>query len=296
MHTCLENDCKTIVWKCVTMCNTGVVLVLSLTMSILGAVMWSVVDDRFQIAVNIDDVICIPCIKGFTISTLFVAIGSALTIFILICCYVTERHKFNLGLVITIFYTFAAIAAIVFVITELIWLSQQSESDVVQRFEESSKLSFRKQVTDDDIRKIWNDYQHRFQCCGVRDYQDYYIYFGHHYPISTSCCNITTLQYKAIECSAIVKNVTENDVFFDNIYGNGCLHMIINNLKLNLNSTVVNHVGIFAAACSGFVLVSLIAICIFTVIIIPENQDQRCCLLVSPLLVIWRIFGDSDDD
>ena len=189
------------------------ILLLGVGMLVMGAMMWSVIKSNFGIADDINDVICISCVQYFTISNLVLAIGSAITILILIYCIAVKEDKLKLGVLIIAFYTLAGIVAIIIVTTAPIWLSRQT--DIVQRFIDSSKSSFRKQLVDEDIRETWENYQYKFGCCGVQDYKDYnYIYWrSYSNSVPISCCNLTTvLNSVAIECSTVVKNVTDDDV------------------------------------------------------------------------------------
>ena len=265
------------------MCNTIVILLLSFGMFVAGAVMWSVLNGHFGIVDDIDFVICEKCIICFTISTLILFIGSIAIIVVLICCFATNRHEFNSGLSTTIFCTLAGVIAVIIVIAEPIWLNRQS--NIVQRFEESSKIKFSKQSTNADVRVTWDNYQERFGCCGVRDYKDYYYYFGRYYSIPMSCCNHTALDSAGTECSAIVRNVTEKDISSYYIYGKGCSAVIIN--KLKLNSTTVHDVGILIAIGSGFVLISVIIIFILTVIITPEDNKQRFYYVATVFIMLF---------
>ena len=285
IHNIDEESCKTKCWECLTTCTTCIILLLSFGMFVCGTLMWSVINGHFGIADSIDNVICRSCVVAFTISTLILAIGSALTIFILICCFVANRHKFNFGLIFTMFYTLVAIIAIIIMIAAPIWLSRQS--DIVQRFEDSSKVTFRNQHINVTIRETWNDYQDKFGCCGVYDYTDYYTYFGFNYTIPLSCCNLTTIKSEDIDCSRIVKHVTKADVSSYYIYGRGCPIVIIDMLKLN--STTIHDVGIFAAAGSAFVLVSVIVIFISTMIVVPDDNEQRLCLAASVFIMLFAI-------
>ena len=263
------------------MCNTIVILLLSFGMFVAGAVMWSVIGGYFGIVDDVDFVICKTCVIFFTISTLILFIGSVVTIIALICFFATNRHEFNSGLSITIFYTLAGVIAVIIVIAEPIWLHRQS--NILQRLEESSKITFAKQSTNADVRMIWDDYQERFSCCGVRDYKDYYYYFGRGYSIPMSCCNHIALDSAGVECSAIVRNVTEKSSYY--IYGKGCSSVIIN--KLKLNSTTVHDVGILAAIGSGFVFISVIVIFTLTMIIIPEDNTQRFWFVAAVFVVLF---------
>lgn len=265
------------------MCNTIVILLLSFGMFVAGAVLWRVINGYFGIVDDIDFVICKNCVICFTISTLILFIGSVVTIIVLICFFATNRHEFNSGLSIAIFYTLAGVIAVIIVIAEPIWLHRQS--NILQRFEESSKITFAKQSTNADVRVTWDNYQERFSCCGVRDYKDYYYYFGRDYSIPMSCCNHTALDSAGIECSAIVRNVTERDISSYYIYGKGCSAAIIN--KLKLNSTTVHDVGILAAIGSGFVFISVIVIFTLTMIIIPEDNEQRFWFVAAMFVVLF---------
>ena len=269
------------------MCNTIVILLLGLGMFIAGTVMWIVTDDYFEI-VDVNYVICKECVICFTISTLILFIGSAVTITVLICCFATNRHEFNSGLLITIFYTLAGIIAIITLTVTPVWLHRQSS--IVQRFEESSEDSFAKQSSSADIRVIWDNYQRKYGCCGARDYKDYYDYFGfrHGYSVPMSCCNRTTLDSAGIECSAIImRRVTENDTSSYYVYGEGCSAVITN--KLKLNSTTVHDIGILAITGSVYILISIIVIVILTVIIVPEDNEQRFCFIAAMLIVLFAI-------
>ena len=267
------------------MCNTSVILLLSFGMFVAGVIMWNVINNYFGIADDIDYVICKSCVIWFTISILILLIGSAVTIIVLICCLATNRDKFNSGLLISIFYTLAGVIAVITIIAVPIWFYRQS--NIVQRFEDSSKVSFIKQSTNADVRVIWDDYQDKFGCCGVRDYKDYYNYFGHYYSIPMSCCNHTALDSAGIECSAIVRNITEKDISSYYIYRKGCSPVIIN--KLKLNSTRVHDVGILAATSSAFLLISVIVIFVLTMIIIPEDNEQRFCFVAAVLIMLFAI-------
>ena len=225
------------------------------------------------------------CVIGLTISTIILVIGRTLTLLLLCCCFVAKLHKFNLGLLITVFYTIAAIFAIIIVITTPIWLSEQS--DIVQRFEESSKSSFRMQVIDPSIREIWDVYQYHFGCCGVQDYKDYYKYFGRNYSIPISCCNHTTLDDTSIDCSIIVQKVTDKDISSYYIYGTGCPYVIVD--KLKLNSTIIHDVGIGITISSAFIFVSVFTIFVFTMIAIPEDTNQLLCLIAAIFCTLFAI-------
>lgn len=48
----------------------------------------------------------------FTISTLILFIYCTVTVIVLNCCFATNRHEFNSGLLITIFYSLAGIIAV----------------------------------------------------------------------------------------------------------------------------------------------------------------------------------------
>ena len=205
------------IWKCLIMCNTIIILILNTFMFIAGAVVWKVLSEHFGIADNIDTVICYKCVRIFTLATSILAIGSAVIVFTFIGFFAAKFHKFNFGVVIAFTYTMALILAIIIVITAPIWLDRQS--NILQRFEDSSKVSFQNQMSNETIRDIWDNYQERFGCCGVRNYRDYYTYFGRNYSIPLSCCNLTTLLPADIDCSTVVKNVTEEDVSSYYIYG-----------------------------------------------------------------------------
>lgn len=282
-----EDSYKPKFWGCLTICNTTVLLLLSFGMFVAGAIMWSVINGYFGIVDDVDFVICKQCVICFTISTLILFIGSAVTIAVLICCFATNRHEFNSGLLITIFYTLAGVIAIISVIAVPIWLYRQNS--ILQRFEESSKVSFIKLSTNADIRVTWDNYQTKFGCCGVHDYKDYYSYFGIRLnnSIPMSCCNHTTLDSVGIECSKIVRNVTEKDISSYYIYGKGCSATVINISKLN--STTVREVGILAVTGSVYVLISVVLIFILTVVIIPEDNEQRFYFVAAVFIVLFAI-------
>ena len=277
--------CATSTWKCLSTCSTITMLLLSLGMFVVGVKIWVTINGHFDIATSYDDVICFTCIKYLTVSTIIFVIGSALTLSILCCCYATKLHKFNFGLLITIFCTVAGVIAIIIVITTPIWFSKQS--DIVQKFEESSKSSFRKQINDASIRDTWDDYQSKFGCCGVQDYKDYYKYFGQNYSIPISCCNFTTLTSANIDCSAIVQKVTDEDISSYYVYGTGCPYVIVD--KLNLNSTIIHDVAIGITVCSGFVFVSVFTVFVFTMIAIPEDRNQLFCLIATIFITLYAI-------
>lgn len=267
------------------MCNTIVILLLGFGMFVAGAVMWSAIDSYFGI-VDVNFVICKTCVICFTISTLVLFIGSAVTIVVLICCFATNRHEFNSGLLITIFYTLAGVIAVIALVVTPIWLHRQSS--IVQRFKESSEDSFAKQSSNADVRVTWDNYQQKYGCCGARDYKDYdYFGFRHGYSVPMSCCNHTTLDSAGIECSVIVKHVTENDTSSYYVYERGCSAVITN--KLKLNSTIVHDIGILAITGSVYVLISIIIIVILTVIIVPEDNEQRFCFIAAVLIVLFAI-------
>jgi hypothetical protein len=121
-----EDGCKTKFWGCLTMCNTIMILLLGFGMFVAGAVMWSVINGFFGIVEDVNFVICKECIICFTISALILFIGSAVTITVLICCFATNRHEFNSGLLITLFYTLAGVIAVITLIAASIWLHRQS--------------------------------------------------------------------------------------------------------------------------------------------------------------------------
>jgi hypothetical protein len=260
-------------------------LLLSFGTFVVGAMLWKTINGHFEIANSIDDVICFSCVIALTLSTLVFVIGSAITLSILCCSFAAKLHKFNLGLLIVIFCTVVGIAAIVIVITTPIWLSRQS--DIVQRFEESSKSSFQKQINNLLILVTWDDYQHKFGCCGVHGYKDYYKYFGQNYSIPFSCCNSTTLTSAGIDCLTIVQKVTDDDISSYYIYGTGCPYVIVD--KLKLNSTTIHHVGIGITVCSALIFVSVIITFVFTIIAIPEDRDQLFCLVATVLLTLYAI-------
>ena len=131
--------CVTTSWKCLTMCSTILMLLLSLAMFIVGVKMWITINGHFGIAANVDDVICVSCVQFIAYSTIILVIASAISILILCCCFAAKLHKFNFGLVIAILYTLAGLIAIILVITTPIWFSR--ESNVLQRFEDSSSSS-----------------------------------------------------------------------------------------------------------------------------------------------------------
>jgi hypothetical protein len=148
-----------------------------------------------------------------------------------------------------------------------------------------------KQSTNVKVRVTWDDYQNKFGCCGVRDYKDYCNDSGlqHSYSIPMSCCNHTALDSAGIECSAIVRNITETDVSSYYIYENGCSATIISRLKLN--STTVHDVGILAITGSAYILISILAIFILTVIVIPEDNEQRFWFIAAVLVVLFVILN-----
>ena len=267
------------------MCGTIVMLLLSLVIFIVGAKMWATINGHLGIAANIDDVICFSCVQFITVSTFILFIGSAISSSVLCCCFAARLHKFNFGLLIAIFYTVAGVIAIIIVITTPIWFSRQN--DIMQRFEDSSKSSFLKQIFDVNITETWNDYQYKFGCCGVEDYKDYYKYFGHNHSIPTSCCNFTTLSSVGIDCSTIVRKVTDEDISSYYIYGKGCPYVIVD--KLKLNSTIIHDVGIGVTAGSAFVFVSVFTIFVSTMIVIPENNNQRCGLIITVFVTLFAI-------
>ena len=264
------------------MCNTIVILLLGLGMFIAGAVLWSAIDSYFGI-VDVNFVICKTCVICFTISTLVLFIGSAATIAVLICCFATNRHEFNSGLLISIFYTLAGVIAVITLLVTPIWLDTQSS--IVQRFGESSEDSFAKQSSNADIRDTWDNYQRKYGCCGARDYKDYYGF--RHDSVPMSCCNHTTLDSAGIKCSAIVRHVTENDTSSYYVYARGCSAVITN--KLKLNSTIVHHIGILAITGSVYVLISMIVIVMLTVIIVAEDNKQRFWFIAAVFIVLFAV-------
>ena len=265
------------------MCSTILMLLLSLAMFIVGVRTWITINGHFGIAANVDDVICFSCVQYITYSTIFLVIASAISILILCCCFAAKLHKFNSGLLITILYTLAALIAIVLVVTIPIWFSR--ESNVLQRFEESSRSTFLKQIFDASISETWNDYQNKFGCCGVEDYKDYYKYFGSNHSIPISCCNFTSLN--SVDCSTVVQKVTDEDVSSYYIYRKGCPYVIVD--KLKLNSTIIHDLGIGVTAASAFVFVSVFTICVCTIIVIPEDDKQRVCLIVTIFITLYAI-------
>ena len=217
--------CATSTWKCLSVCSTMIMLLLSLGMFIVGVKIWGIINGHFDIATSYDDVICFTCIKYLTVSTIIFVIGSVLTLLILCCNFCAKLHKFNSGVLITIFCTVAGLIAILNVIATPIWFVKQS--DIMQKFIESSKSSFQNQFDDFLIFATWDDYQSKFGCCGVKDYKDYYKYFEQDTAIPTSCCNLTTLIPANIDCSTIVQQVTDDDIAFYYIYGTGYVALML---------------------------------------------------------------------
>ena len=261
-------------------------------MLIAGALMWKVLDEHFEIADNINTVICYSCVMAFTIATSILVVGSTVVLLTFIGFFAAKLHKFNFGIVLIAFYTLALVIAIVIVITTPIWLERQS--NVVQRFEDSSEVTFRKQIRNAMIRDIWDNYQERFGCCGIQNYRDYRTYFGDKYSIPLSCCNLTTLLQADINCSAVIKDVTEEAVSSYYIYGKGCPVVIISTLRLN--STTVRNVGIAAAVASFVILVSIIGFLTYTMIAVPESKKQCYCLMLTILCTLYAICGALGDD
>ena len=235
--------------------------------------MWKTVDKFFGIVDNVDEVICVSCVTWFTYTTLILGIGGVLTIITQIGCCAFKGEKLLIGMLITLFCAVAGVLGIITITTEPIWLSRQS--NILERFEESSDLTFRKQLSNATIQGIWDDYQSDFGCCGVHNYNDYRVFLGND-VVPLSCCNLTAIP-STDNCSSVVENVTKEAVQNHYIYTEGCPTVIVE--MLHLNSTSVHTIGIVAAAGSAFFLVSVISIVILTMVIIPEDTGELLVLL-----------------
>ena len=65
---------------------------------------------------------------------------------------------------------------------------------------------------------------------------------------------------------------------------------------MKLNSTIIHNVGIFAAARSAFVFVSVIIIFISTMILIPEDCSQFLCLVQTSFITLCVLIGACGGD
>lgn len=245
--------------------------------------MWKAIDKFFRIADNVDEVICVSCVTWFTYTTIILGLGGIITIISQIGCCAFKCEKLSIGMLIMLFCTVAGMLSIITITTEPIWLSKQS--NILDRFEKSSNLSFRKQLSNATIQGIWDNYQSDFGCCGVHDYKDYELLLGND-VVPLSCCNFTALP-STHNCSLIVENVTKEAVQNRYIYTEGCPTVIVD--MLHLNSTSVHTIGIVAAAGSAFFLVSVVSIVIFTMVIIPQDTDELLILLYVMFLGVCLV-------
>ena len=90
-----------------------------------------------------------------------------------------------------------------------------------------------------------------------------------------------------MDCSTVVQNVTDRDISSYYIYGKGCPYVIVD--KLKLNSTIIHDVGIGVTAASAFVFVSVFTIFICTMIVIPEDNNQRVCMAATVIITLFVI-------
>lgn len=122
-------------------------------------------------------------------------------------------------------------------------------------FRDSVNSTFQNYLNNTSERDAWNDFQKRFECCGVKSYKDYRALF-HDNSVPLSCCNGEARNATGsgrIDCSIAVKNVTDSAY----VYSKGCSDALADAIGKNLGAiagaaivlALIQIVGVVMACC-----------------------------------------------
>ncbi len=272
-------------WGCCVFTVMAVVIFSGFPMFIGSVLIESkLTEEFFAIANDYNEVVCFGCIFTFTLTIIILLIITIVMMFvILFFCKYGDRPSKS-GAAFSCFCVVLLAAGLILIICQPVWLA--SNMNIVKNYEESSKITFKKQLNNKTIQITWDHYQERFKCCGYRNYSDYQkLYQNHTLPIS--CCNTTTLP-NVSDCLVAVENVTDKEVNASEIYVEGCPQAIVH--YLNLDSTSVLSIGIASAVFSGFFFIAPIAMILLTFLLMAKNKEDAETIGFGLLIGIFGVF------
>ncbi|XP_046812133.1 CD63 antigen [Lucilia cuprina] len=148
--------------------------------------------------------------KFFSIPTFLIVIGSFIIVFAFFGCWGALKENYCLIL------TFSVLLGLIFILELAAGISGYVlRSDAENLIDKSLTDSLAKYdpVKVTDVTVLWDYVQRTFQCCGVKDFNDWQPYFKEELPLS--CCSIPNGIVGNFSCS-----VTNEDT---NRYKLGCL-------------------------------------------------------------------------
>ena len=242
-------------------------------MFIGSALLWSKINpEYFEIAGSYNEVICIGCVVVFTLAIAVLLVVDVILIFTIpICCKFGDKPS-HTGAAFVCFCVLLLAIGFILIVSEPVWFAKNM--NIVTNYEESSKLTFKKQMHNVTIQLIWDKYQAKFKCCGYRGYKDYEGLFLN-FSVPVSCCNTTTLP-SPFDCVIAVKNVTERETNSSNIYTDGCPAKIVH--LLNLDSSTVRNISIASAVFSGFFFLAAIVMILLTFCLTARNKEDATAI------------------
>ena len=245
----------------------------SFLMLIGSSLLWNKINSHyFDLADNIEDVICKSCVIVFTLAAAFIILVSTFSIIGTTCCMFCGETQ-------TMYFFFASTSVVILmsslflIIPEPIWLSKNM--NILTNYEENSRITFQRQLHNKSVMAIWDDYQTDFHCCGYNSYKDYESLFLN-VSVPTSCCNRTTIP-ALNDCLDVVKNVTNKDIQSHKIYTDGCPGVIVS--LLNLDSPSVYRIGVSASVFCAFIVIGCLVMLLLTFILLARNKDE--CQIVG---------------
>lgn len=211
---------------------------------ILGAGIWLKVDPD---SVNIQKLISVDSHDQAISSTAYVLIGFGSVVFLvgfLGCLGGCKQWKWALAL-----YIFFLVIIFIGEFSGGI-MAAVYKSKVTDELSKTLKKSVAEYKNSSLIRQAWDDVQKTIHCCGVDSYTDYVkvAHFNTTVPVPDSCCHGNTLNCRI---EAMPSNTTHS---FKNLYNEGCLNTLQDQLKSNLSIIIGVAIGIAMIQLFGIIL------------------------------------------
>ncbi|XP_061178153.1 tetraspanin-1-like [Saccostrea echinata] len=210
---------------------------------ILGTGIWLKVDPD---SVNIQKLISVDSHDQAISSTAYVLIGFGSVVFLvgfLGCIGGCKQWKWALGL-----YIFFLVIIFIGEFSGGI-MAAVYKSKVTDELSKTLKKSVAQYKNSSLIRQAWDDVQKTIHCCGVDSYTDYrnVAHFNITVPVPDSCCHNNI---KLCRTEAMFNNVTGSQ----NLYNEGCLNSLQDQLKSNLSIIIGVAIGIAMIQLFGIIL------------------------------------------
>lgn len=209
---------------------------------ILGAGIWLKVDPN---SVNIQKLISVDSHDTAISSTAYVLIGFGGIVFLvgfLGCLGGIKQWKWALGM-----YIFFLVVIFLGEFSGGI-MAAVYKSKVTDELGTTLKKSIAEYKNSSIIREAWDAVQQTLSCCGVTSYTDYktFAHFNTTLPVPNSCCHGNNE-----ECLNEARN---NATTHNNLYNEGCLNSLQDQLKSNLSIIIGVAIGIAMIQLLGILL------------------------------------------